>query len=290
MDSDAAPRPASGAKSMLLTVLGEFVLRSGRPVWTTTLVSVLASLGFNEKNARQAIARLAEQDLLSSERIGRQVRWHLTARAEDLLVEGTERIFGFLGDDGSWDGQWLVLAYSVPEELRQVRPQLRKTLGFAGFGFPAQGIAVCAHAEREADAKRILDRLGVSGTCLSFRGQVGLLADSPELVRRSWDLQALGGGYLDFIAYFERLRPTCPAQECAAVTELVHWWRRFPFTDPELPDDLLPAGWPGHRAKRLFDRLHGLWLPAAMDWVDGIDSSSDGPVGGAVVPERVRLS
>ncbi len=279
MDSDVAGRPGSSAKSMLLTVLGEFVLRRGRPVWTTTLVSVLASLGFNEKNARQAIARLAEQGLLRSERVGRQVRWHLTGRAEDLLCEGTERIFGFLGDDGKWDGQWLVLAFSVPEEQRHARPQLRKELGFAGFGFPAPGIAVCAHADREADAKRILDRLGVSDTCLSFRGEAGLLAGSAELVRRAWDLQMLGGGYLDFIARFDHLRPADPVAECAAVTELVHWWRRFPFIDPELPDDLLPAGWPGRRAKSLFDRLHARWLPAALEWVERIDSAGS-PAGG----------
>ena len=196
VNSDVPARPASGAKSMLLTVLGEFVLRGGHPVWTNTLVSVLSSLGFNEKNARQAIARLAEQDLLHSERVGRQVHWHLTGRAEDLLGEGTKRIFGFLGEDAKWDGQWLIVAFSVPEELRQVRPQSRKELGFAGFGFPAPGIGVCAHPERDTDAKRILDRLGVSDTCLSFRGEAGLLADSAELVRRAWDLEMLAGGYL----------------------------------------------------------------------------------------------
>ena len=37
---------------------------------------------------------------------------------------------------------------------------------------------------------------------------------------------------------------------------LVHEWRRFPFVDPEIPDELLPPGWPGHGAKAVFDERH----------------------------------
>ncbi len=33
---------------------------------------------------------------------------------------------------------------------------------------------------------------------------------------------------------------------------LVHEWRKFLFTDPGLPDELLPAGWPGRAAAELF--------------------------------------
>ena len=273
VDGPGATRPGSSAKSMLLTVLGEFVLRRDRPIWTTTLVAVLGSLGFAEKNSRQAVGRLAEQGLLDSERVGRQVRWRLTGEAVDLLSAGTERIFGFLGDGRDWDGRWLVLSFSVPEEQRHARAQLRKELGFAGFGFPGPGLAVCAHTDREAEARRVLDRLGLAGNCLSFLGEAGQLAGRAELVRRAWDVGTLGGGYLDFIARFESLDPAGEAGQCAAVTEMVHRWRRFPFIDPELPDDLLPEGWPGHRAKALFDRLHARWLPGALHWIDETDSA-----------------
>jgi phenylacetic acid degradation operon negative regulatory protein len=48
---------------------------------------------------------------------------------------------------------------------------------------------------------------------------------------------------------------------------LVHAWRRFRLIDPTLPRELLPAGWSGIRAARLFYRLHGRWRPAAMaEW------------------------
>lgn len=265
------PRTAPTAKGILLTVLGEFVLRRGRPVWTATLLSVLSTLGFAEKNSRQAIARLADQDLIRGERIGRQSRWALTEQATSLLSEGTERIFGFLGHAGGWSGEWLVIAFSVPEDYRQARTRLRKELGFAGFGFPAPGVALCAHPDREPRAKEILDRLGIGGTCLSFRGSSGMLCGDRDLVHRAWNLEELATSYDLFLARFGPENPADPSQACRAVTELVHGWRRFPFVDPELPEDLLPAPWPGHQAKRLFDRCHSAWLPPALEWFDGLD-------------------
>lgn len=277
MDAPVEQLPRSGAtaKSMLLTVMGELVLRRGGPVWTTTLLTVLSDLGFAEKNSRQALSRLADQGLLRGERIGRLSRWHLTGTSLDLLTEGTERIFNFLGEGPAWDGQWLVVTFSVPEESRSARVRLRRELGFAGFGFPGPGVAVCAHAEREGRAREILDRLGTGATCLSFLGRPAAATTDAELVGRSWDLHRLAGEYRSFIGAFDRLpAPADPAAACRGVTELVHEWRRFPSIDPELPEDLLPAPWPGHAAKALFDRCHGAWLAAALRWFDQLDSGA----------------
>jgi phenylacetic acid degradation operon negative regulatory protein len=257
---------------VLLTVLGEFVLRRGGPVWTSSLLAALSAVGFSEKNGRQAIARLAEQGLLAGERVGRQSRWELTDGARRLLTEGTERIFAFLGSDESWDGQWLIVAFSVPEDARHARARLRKELGFSGFGFPGPGVAVCAHPEREERARAVLERLGVSGTCLSFRGRAGHLSTDRDLVERSWDLETLAAGYRGFLDRFGSERPADGVDACRAITQLVHEWRRFPFIDPELPDDLLPAPWPGHQAKSLFDSCHSAWLAQAMSWFDQLDA------------------
>ena len=40
----------------------------------------------------------------------------------------------------------------------------------------------------------------------------------------------------------------------AARFHLVHEWRKFLFADPGLPDELLPADWPGRAAAELFTR------------------------------------
>ena len=47
-----------------------------------------------------------------------------------------------------------------------------------------------------------------------------------------------------------------------AQTQLVHEWRKFPFLDPDLPADMLPAGWPRKRAHDLFRERHAQWHSA----------------------------
>ena len=84
------------ARSLLLTVLGEFVHPNGSPVWTATLVDALQVLGVEEKAARQALTRTAAEGMLSSERHGRRVLWSLTPQGHALLEEGTRRIYGFM--------------------------------------------------------------------------------------------------------------------------------------------------------------------------------------------------
>jgi len=46
--------------------------------------------------------------------------------------------------------------------------------------------------------------------------------------------------------------------------QLVHAWRRFPLIDPALPPELLPAGWSGVRAAKLFRRRRAQWHDAAQ--------------------------
>ena len=58
----SAPRSrvsVGSARSLLLTVLGEFVLPSGQAVWTSALLHALVGVGTAENSARQAIARSA---------------------------------------------------------------------------------------------------------------------------------------------------------------------------------------------------------------------------------------
>jgi phenylacetic acid degradation operon negative regulatory protein len=50
----------------------------------------------------------------------------------------------------------------------------------------------------------------------------------------------------------------------SAYIPMVTEWRRFPYLDPGLPLELLPEGWPGLVAERLFAELHGL-LKAPAD-------------------------
>ncbi|HEY8093682.1 MAG TPA: PaaX family transcriptional regulator C-terminal domain-containing protein, partial [Acidimicrobiales bacterium] len=261
--STLRPRAGSSAKSILLTLLGELVLPRSGTAWTQSLVDALALLDIEEKNARQALLRLAHQGYIESERVGRRVRWRLTAPGRVLLTSGTERIysFGLLGP--AWDGRWLVVLCSVPERQRAKRHQLRSRLEFAGFGFLGASIAITPHADREALASSVLADLDLVEGAAVFRAEAGDLVPAADLLRRAWDLDALAQRYQEFLRSFPGRVARAPAAELAALVALVHAWRRFPFIDPEIPDELLPAHWVGRKAKGFFDERHARWTPGA---------------------------
>jgi phenylacetic acid degradation operon negative regulatory protein len=253
----------TSARSLLMTVLGEFVLPRGRPVWTSTLVDVLGRFGIEEKSARQSLARTAAEGWLVSERVGRRVRWSLTPPGRRLLTEGAERIYGFGRDHAEWDGRWLMLLVSVPETKRDLRHSLRTRLTWAGFGSPTPGVWISADTSRQGEAEVILAELGLAAEAMSFVASYGTIGDQDAMVARAWDLSALEERYEGFIDEFTGLNPATGDAVLHAQTRLVHEWRRFPFLDPQLPVRLLPPNWSGVQAAELFHRKHVEWRSAA---------------------------
>jgi phenylacetic acid degradation operon negative regulatory protein len=258
---------ATSARSLLLTVLGEFVLPRPDPVWTQTLIDVLAGLGVEQKSARQALARTAAEGLLASDRSGRRVRWSLSASGRRLLTEGAARIYGFGTRSTAWDGRWLVLLVSVPESRRQLRHRLRTRLAWAGLGSPTPGVWVTPDPAKQDEVARVIADLELNEVTSSFVGPFGTIGAERDVVAQAWDLAGIEAAYADFLATFGSTAPSTPAEVMTAQIHLVHAWRRFPFLDPALPRELLPAEWAGARAAALFGTLHARWDdPASRHW------------------------
>ena len=255
---------ASSARSLLLTVFGEYVLPSGEPVWTSTLLHVAAGLGLEEKSARQALSRMGADGWIVAERAGRRVRWGLTEHGRTLLTEGTERIYAFGRERDSWDGRWLVLLVSVPESQRDLRHRLRNGLTWAGLGSPAPGVWISPHPAREAEAKQVVADLGLDAVAFSFCGPFAGVGSERSMVEQAWHLGELAEAYEEFVGGFAGLRPDSPDEVLFAQIRLVDEWRRFPRLDPQLPLDLLPAHWIGLRAANVFDDLHRQWQGSAQ--------------------------
>ncbi|HEX6024699.1 MAG TPA: PaaX family transcriptional regulator C-terminal domain-containing protein [Solirubrobacter sp.] len=253
---------APAARSTLLTILGEYLLPRPDGAWQEALIGSLKLLGFTPSAARQAVVRSAREDWLQSERIGRRARMRLTARSAELLRDGARRIYGF-GGPVAWDGRWLLLVLRVPEPRRELRHRLTTQLAWAGFGSLGGGLWITPHVDREA-----LVHIEEPAQVLTFRAELGALGGTEKVIQEAWDLPALREHYEQFIADFNRLRPRGAAASFAAQTALVHAWRRFPFIDPDLPDDLLPRDWPRRRAHQLFKDRHEKWAPAAQAHFD----------------------
>jgi phenylacetic acid degradation operon negative regulatory protein len=258
---------APAARSLLLTVLGEFVLDHAEPVWNQALVRALVALGVREVTARQAITRSAGEGWLQPDRVGRQTRWRLSAPTRELLVRGRERIYGFSGIATDWDGRWLVVMVRVPEGRRDHRHRVRTRLAWAGFGSLGQGVWITPHLEREREALEALRDLGPSAQATSFVARHGTIGGEQELVVAAWGgLDRLAAHYRAFVDAFARLEPRAPEEVFVAQASLVHQWRKFPFLDPGLPERFLPSGWSGVEAREVFRCRHDLWAETARAW------------------------
>jgi phenylacetic acid degradation operon negative regulatory protein len=253
----------AGARGLLFTVLGEFVLPAGGTAWTSAFIDLLGRLGVEQKATRQALMRTAADGWLDSERIGRRTVWRLTPSAEQLLGDGARRIYSFTGAATEWDGRWVLVLVRTPESERPTRHVLRTRLSWAGLGNPAPGVWIGPHPDRVGEIEQVLADAGAPDAHVFVAGHSGF-GDVRAMVRSAWDLDAIEHGYEQFLAAFSARPADDPLCD---VVELVHTWRRFPWTDPVLPPTLLPAPWLGVEAAALFARLHDAWSGAARrEW------------------------
>ncbi len=264
----------ASARSLLLTVLGEFVHPRHSSVWTATLLDALGAVGVEQKSARQALSRTASEGLLTSSRHGRRVLWELTPEGAQLLEEGTRRIYGFMRERHPWDGRWLVLSVPIPETQRQLRHRLRTRLTWLGLGSPTSGLWVSPDTTKSAAVHDVVRRLGLEARAFAWIGPASGIGDEGTLLTSAWDLADVEDRYLAFLHTFGARDAGSPADAFVAQVEMVQAWRRFPFLDPDLPAELLDHDWPGPRAAAAFHDRHTTWHRQAQAEWDRLDAAA----------------
>jgi phenylacetic acid degradation operon negative regulatory protein len=256
-------------QDLVLSLLGaHHVPRERGEVWSGGLVRLLEEFGFSAGAARVALNRLVARELLARSRDGRHVHYALTPRTLAVLAEGDERIFT-LGGTARRETTWTVLWHSIPEDRRLARTRLVRRLRFLGFGSVQDGTWLAPH-DREAEVAKLLDELEVAAHAGVLMGRPATAVDFATFVARVWDLDELAERYRAFVAHFGDQRVADDRQALLLRTRLVHTFREFPFLDPELPEDLVPA--PKHRAGalRLFHDLYPSLAPAAQRYFDEV--------------------
>lgn len=253
------------ARANLINALGELVLDMAAPVPTSALVGALAEVDVETHAARQAIARCARSGLIEGARQGRESRWSVTPRGREVMADGVQRVEMLGRPIQHWDGRWLVLVSSIPQDRRSVRQKLYRALEWAGCGSPSPGLWVCAHAEREPLLRETVARLGLDATTLSWVGTTASVGVSEEaVVAAAWDLPRLAETYHRAVEQFEALRPESPRAAFRSLLLLDEALQSLPAQDPHLPEALTPR-WEGRAlAGRLLD-LRRQWRPPAQE-------------------------
>lgn len=249
--------------------------------WTNDLLHLLDILGVTDRAARTTLSRMKKRGWFETERAGRQSRYILTEAGRAIIDEGDKRIFE--SPLTYWDGTWYTVVYSLPEEKRQLRDELRKKLSWFGFGQLAPGTWISPH-DRRPEIESIIDELGVRRYTSLFASRNLEMVSNAELVSRCWDLSELEQEYAEFVARWSSevgqtgRSPQSGADSSTAQLQarfikrfqITFDFQPFPRKDPNLPLDLLPDDWQGHEARRIFRELREVYnvgLPAFMTGV-----------------------
>ncbi|MGW6458093.1 PaaX family transcriptional regulator [Streptomyces sp. NPDC055078] len=256
-DTDSFTRAAQ-PRQLIVTVYGLYARREGGWLSVASLVALLGDLGVDEPALRSSISRLKRRGVLEAERRD-AAGYRLSAEGLAILREGDHRIFerhrATLADG------WLLAVFSVPENERSKRHQLRSRLSQLGFGTAAPGVWI-APAHLHDTTVNALRGLGLDGYAELFRADHLAFGDLHTKVRQWWDLDGLETLYTTFLAEhtpaLDRWSDTRERDGLIAFTDYVRLltdWRRLPYLDPGLPEALLPADWHGIRAAELFFTL-----------------------------------
>ncbi|MFG1922352.1 PaaX family transcriptional regulator C-terminal domain-containing protein [Cryptosporangium sp. NPDC048952] len=258
------PRARSGAnpQHLLVTLLGDFWLDEGAEVPLGAVVEMMAAFGTSTASARRAIARLVDRGTLLSTRSGRRARLRIAPDARRSVQDTAVRIMRFGREDTDWDGRWTLVAFSVPEERRQVRHQVRNALRWLGFGALFDGVWISPRASVSA-VEDVLREHALDAVSIFRVEAVG----SPPV--EAWPLEGAEAAYGDVLAVYAPIRDRVRAGEIGAAealvvrTRLMDAWRRIPALDPGLPDPLLPPSWPRAAGYALFVEVYDTLGPLA---------------------------
>lgn len=269
-------RRAARTQFLIFTLFGDYILSREGWAWTGSLIRLLGLLGVSSQAVRSTLSRMSRRRWLKRQREGRHSLYALTPKGRRLLEEGSQRIFE--PRQQTWDGQWCVVVYSLPEHKRGLREALRRRLTWLGFGPLASGTWISPH-DRQAELGAMLDELKARPYVQCFAGQRLSTLSNDDLVARCWDLDNLNRGYAAFLRkwkpeleHVRRQRATgekFDASKCFVRRFwIVNEYSAFPRRDPNLPAELLPEGWLGGEVAALFHELHGLLSEPANAFID----------------------
>jgi phenylacetic acid degradation operon negative regulatory protein len=254
-------------RALIVTIYGLYAREAGGWLSVASLIRLMQALGADEPAIRSSISRLKRRGILEPRRRGGAAGYSLSGRGRGILAEGDRRIFSRPRARLS-DG-WLLAVFSVPERDRRRRHELRTRLAWLGFGTVSAGVWI-APAHLADEAAEVLQRHQLAEYVDLFRASYLAFGDTADQVRSWWDLDRLQNLYQAFLdeagPVLGRWQPAAglpgAAPDCiAAFADYVRAltaWRRLPFLDPGLPEELLPGDWPGLRAAEAFARLRDL--------------------------------
>ncbi|WP_301333381.1 PaaX family transcriptional regulator C-terminal domain-containing protein [Mycolicibacterium frederiksbergense] len=227
------------------------------------LYAVANALGMTDQQVRLCIRRLVSDGQFTQHGRGRRAELRATVNADTTIAPDADFVrLMFAQDRGEapWDGIWHIVAFAIPETMRQSRDAMRDGIIYLG-GAPIQGGLYVAANLWESHIADLASKLGVSDhfTCFTTTNlRTGGTDDPREIAARMWPLDTIAEGHRRLASVarnrLARLRGAERPDEAELLTiavELAAEFTRAMKPDPLLPPELLPRPWPGTEARTL---------------------------------------
>lgn len=255
---DMDSRPGS-TTSLLRTVLGIYLRELGGWIAVSHLLELMEALDVPAPRTRTALVRVKKKSLLVPETRDKVAGYALVDDAIPMLERGDRRIYHprSMGPDS----RWCAVSFSIPEENRHLRHQLRRRLHWIGCGTVSPALWICP-AYLAGEVEEILNDLDIrEHSTLFITGRPLVAGSLEEAVAGWWDLPTLRAHHEEFLAQ-HRADGQVPAgapvnsrEAFSVYIRSIDSWRIIPYLDPGLPADVLPADWPGDESNALLLQL-----------------------------------
>src|SRR3954454_11908087 len=155
------------------------------------LYPVAEACGQTPEQVRSCLRRLVSDKWLVRVGSGNNARFEATERGLAALGANIERTRLAYAQDAAgrtWDRQWRLVAFAVPERRRAARDTFRDRLTELGGAAIQGGLYVSAHPWHK-DVKAEAERLGVAGLvtyAVTDELSMGEQHDPREMARRLW--------------------------------------------------------------------------------------------------------
>lgn len=269
------------ANSVLITIYGDAIAPRRQSVWLGSLITLVELFGLAPRLVRTSAFRLTADDWFVATRIGRRSYYGLSDVGLLRVQHADRRIYEF--NLPEWDGRWTLVV--LDNAMRaSVRQHLKRELLWESFGQLAPNVFAHPHVDHRSLQEIVKAARAEELVAVLSAESIESYSRKPlqTIMHETFKLTQVEHAWKQFIARFapvaEELEGLSQAEAFFVRTLLIHEYRRVLLRDPNLPEALLPADWPGVHARQLCETLYRGLLASSEQFLFAQVETSDGPL------------
>jgi len=251
------------ASSLIITFFGDVIVSRGGNVSAKTVQTVLAKAGTGAGTLRTALSRLASDEWIVRQKIGRESFYELADNGYMPFKDAAARMPWLIGIKEPGTKQAAIAEQGVQVTtncwlFNTCDNKLKNSLESAGFLMLSGELEQLPHW---ATSKLLPD------TCAQ---------DFRQLQKR--------------FAILSKNSGLNPLESLTARCLLIHQWRRVLLRTPVIPEELLPHDWPEQSCREFVATLYHQLIPESEVWLDEHATSAAGQLPKSAIDTSLRFT